>query len=107
MSLFARMYNQIRGRISLFFSSLEFRNPEVLLENAKEDLRRIAASDTLGQLADGFRLIAGRFIRGVKLEIHTLYLVFLEQRTDGWGWGFRSASGNRRLYPDSCRQVPC
>jgi phage shock protein A len=40
MSLFARMYNQIRGRISLFFSSLEFRNPEVLLENAKEDLRR-------------------------------------------------------------------
>jgi phage shock protein A len=39
MSLFSRVYNQIRGRISLFFSSLEFRNPEVLLENAKEDLR--------------------------------------------------------------------
>lgn len=39
MSLFSRLYNQIRGRFSLFFSSLEFRNPEVLLENAKEDLK--------------------------------------------------------------------
>lgn len=39
MSLFSRIYNQVRGRLSLFFSSLEFRNPEVLLENAKEDLK--------------------------------------------------------------------
>jgi len=53
MSLFARLYNQIRGRVSLFFSSLEFRNPEVLLENAKEDLKanRIRMQNGVAQMA--------------------------------------------------------
>lgn len=53
MALFSRIYNQIRGRISLFFSSLEFRNPEVLLENAKEDLKanRIRMQNGVAQMA--------------------------------------------------------
>jgi phage shock protein A len=53
MSLVARFYNQIRGRFSLFFSSLEFRNPEVLLENAKEDLKtnRVAMQNGIAQMA--------------------------------------------------------
>lgn len=53
MSLLARMYNQVRGRVSLFFSSLEFRNPEVLLENAKEDLRanRVRMQNGVAQMA--------------------------------------------------------
>lgn len=37
--MITRIFNQIRGRISLFFSALEFRNPEVLLENATNDLK--------------------------------------------------------------------
>lgn len=53
MALFSRIYNQIRGRISLFFSSLEFRNPEVLLENAKEDLKanRVRMQNGVAQMA--------------------------------------------------------
>jgi phage shock protein A len=53
MSLFTRLYNQIRGRFSLFFSSLEFRNPEVLLENAKEDLKknRVRMQSGVAQMA--------------------------------------------------------
>lgn len=53
MSLVARLYNQIRGRVSLFFSSLEFRNPEVLLENAKEDLKanRVRMHQGVAQMA--------------------------------------------------------
>ncbi|BET67147.1 hypothetical protein ASA1KI_20650 [Opitutales bacterium ASA1] len=53
MSLFVRLYNQVRGRVSLFFSSLEFRNPEVLLENAKEDLKtnRVRMQNGVAQMA--------------------------------------------------------
>lgn len=53
MSLLSRLYNQIRGRFSLFFSSLEFKNPEVLLENAKEDLRanRLRMQNGVAQMA--------------------------------------------------------
>lgn len=38
--MLTRLFNQIRGRISLFFSAIEFRNPEVLLENATNDLKQ-------------------------------------------------------------------
>jgi phage shock protein A len=53
MSIFARLYNQVRGRISLLISSLEFRNPEVLLENAKEDLKtnRVRMQSGIAQMA--------------------------------------------------------
>jgi phage shock protein A len=51
--MFNRLFNQIRGRISLFFSSIEFGNPEVLLENATNDLKanRQRMREGLGELA--------------------------------------------------------
>lgn len=51
--MIARLWNQIRGRISLFFSGLEFRNPEVLLENARNDLQknRVKMREGLANLA--------------------------------------------------------
>lgn len=63
--MFTRIWNQIRGRISLFFSALEFQNPEVLLENATNDLKknRLAMRQGLSELAANSERLKGQVAR--------------------------------------------
>ncbi len=46
--MFARLANLIRGFFGLFVSGLENKNPEALLENEKENLRKQIAKYNQG-----------------------------------------------------------